>query len=93
MFKHTGIPQGHTGHVRFLTSVELNESVGASGGSEAAAIERNNKTAVRVKNSSHMLIISGGDGFEDFRTSGTNTMNEVAGREDSTNHLLLWQQA
>lgn len=42
-----------------------------------------------------MLIISGGDGFElfeDFRTSGTNTMNEVAGREDSTNHLLLWQQ-
>lgn len=42
-----------------------------------------------------MLIISGGDGFElfeDFRTSGTNTTNEIAGREDSTNHLLLWQQ-
>jgi hypothetical protein len=40
-----------------------------------------------------MLIISGGDGFEDFRTTGTNPMNEIAGREDSTNHLLLWQQS
>lgn len=38
-----------------------------------------------------LLIISGGDGFEDFGTSGTSTASEIAGREDSTNHLLLWQ--
>lgn len=39
-----------------------------------------------------ILVISGGDGFEDFGTSGTNpAASEVAGREDSTNHLLLWQ--
>lgn len=38
-----------------------------------------------------LLIISGGDGFEDFRNSGANPMSDVAGREDSTNHLLLWQ--
>lgn len=38
-----------------------------------------------------LLIISGGDGYEDFRNAGANTLNEVAGREDSTNHLLLWQ--
>jgi Rho guanine nucleotide exchange factor 17 len=38
------------------------------------------------------LIISGGDGFEDFRTTGAN-VNEIAGREDSTNHLLMWQQS
>ena len=37
---------------------------------------------------SKMLVISGGDGYEDFRNSNT---SEVAGREDSTNHLLLWQ--
>jgi hypothetical protein len=34
-----------------------------------------------------LLVISGGDGYEDFRTS---SVSEVAGREDSTNHLLLW---
>lgn len=96
----TGIPQGHTGHVRFLTSVDINESVSGSGepstATTATAVsERSSKGVETANNSSHMLIISGGDGFElfeDFRTSGTNTMNEVAGREDSTNHLLLWQQ-
>jgi hypothetical protein len=35
-----------------------------------------------------MLVISGGDGYEDFRT---NVVNEAAGKDDSTNHLLLWQ--
>lgn len=40
---------------------------------------------------SKVLIISGGDGYEDFRNSGVNPMSDIAGREDSTNHLLLWQ--
>ena len=34
-----------------------------------------------------ILVISGGDGYEDFSASGS---SELAGREDSTNHLLLW---
>ncbi len=34
------------------------------------------------------LLISGGDGYEDFSSSG---QSEAVGREDSTNHLLLWQ--
>lgn len=38
-----------------------------------------------------LLVISGGDGFEDFGTPSPNTTSEVAGREDSTNHLVLWQ--
>jgi len=38
-----------------------------------------------------ILIISGGDGYEDFRNSGANSLSEIAGREDSTNHLLIWQ--
>lgn len=40
--------------------------------------------------STNLLIISGGDGYEDFRNSGAHPSNEVSGREDSTNHLLLW---
>lgn len=41
--------------------------------------------------SSTILVISGGDGYEDFRNSGANSLSEIAGREDSTNHLLIWQ--
>lgn len=80
-FFHSGIPQGHTGHVRFLTSVEIDETASTK------RISTSNDST-----SNYVLIISGGDGYEDFRTNGTNTMNEVAGREDSTNHLLMWQQ-
>lgn len=81
-----GIPQGHTGHVRFLTLVEIDEN---------ASTKRSTKSfesSSSETDSNYVLIISGGDGYEDFRTTGTNTMNEVAGREDSTNHLLMWQQ-
>jgi len=35
-----------------------------------------------------LLVISGGDGYEDFRQS---SFPDSVGREDSTNHLLLWQ--
>ena len=34
-----------------------------------------------------VLVIAGGDGYEDFRSSGS----ELSGRDDSTNHLLLWR--
>jgi hypothetical protein len=34
-----------------------------------------------------ILVISGGDGYEDFSNSAS---SDLAGREDSTNHLLLW---
>lgn len=35
-----------------------------------------------------MLVISGGDGYEDFRLTSS---SETVGRDDSTNHLLLWR--
>lgn len=61
--------------------------------STAAAANTNKAVASAPKSSEHngLLIISGGDGFEDFRSSGTNPLSDIAGREDSTNHLLLWQ--
>ncbi|KAA0203544.1 hypothetical protein HAZT_HAZT008850, partial [Hyalella azteca] len=34
-----------------------------------------------------LLVISGGDGSEDFRNANA---SELAGRDDSTNHLLMW---
>ena len=77
-----GISHGHTGHVRFLTSVEIDD------------IEMkipNSKALEATANQKRILIISGGDGYEDFRNTGNNTISEVAGREDSTNHLLMWQ--
>ena len=95
----TGIPHGHTGHVRFLTCVDTLASpdipggpgaggtgAGASRGPGLARLSGGRKEpgAVSV---SRMLVISGGDGYEDFSASGS---SELAGREDSTNHLLLW---
>ncbi|XP_067663599.1 rho guanine nucleotide exchange factor 17-like [Haliotis asinina] len=93
----TGLVYGHTGHVRFLTSVEL--SVGGSQKSEAKESQgegsampdlhrRSSMAATIATMATRMLVISGGDGYEDFRNTSA---NEAAGRDDSTNHLLLWQ--
>jgi Rho guanine nucleotide exchange factor 17 len=71
--------------VRFLTAVEIDGSIASK------RILKNYDIPNSDANSKLVLVISGGDGFEDFRTNGTNTMNEGAGREDSTNHLLMWQ--
>lgn len=97
---------GHTGHVRFLTSVEINSSAvpkadvalhlaGEGSTSEQAGgysvhdmHRRSSMAATTATMASRMLVISGGDGYEDFRST---TANEGAGRDDSTNHLLLWQ--
>lgn len=80
----TGISHGHTGHVRFLTCVEV-----SSYGNNENQQHRNSYRGKpeQRNNLSKLLVISGGDGYEDFRSSN---LSEVAGREDSTNHLLLW---
>uniref|UniRef100_A0A4Y0BH68 DH domain-containing protein n=1 Tax=Anopheles funestus TaxID=62324 RepID=A0A4Y0BH68_ANOFN len=91
----TGLPHGHTGHVRFLTFVESPDSdadlvqegsVSSAGAQNSAGSGKAGKASLQ-----DLLVISGGDGYEDFRSAGNNTMSEVAGREDSTNHLLLWK--
>ncbi|GLV39352.1 uncharacterized protein CBL_13229 [Carabus blaptoides fortunei] len=79
----TGVPHGHTGHVRFLTSMES-----ATATTDSAPQQYNYGGMSEMSNlNSKLLVISGGDGYEDFRSSN---MSDVAGREDSTNHLLLW---
>lgn len=90
----TGSAHGHTGHVRFLTSVELPEGfdvhfpsqVESELSSDGAVHQRRSSTLLTGK--STLLVISGGDGYEDFRL---NSSSETVGRDDSTNHLLLWR--
>ncbi|KAI5629712.1 rho guanine nucleotide exchange factor 17-like, partial [Silurus asotus] len=89
----TGSAHGHTGHVRFLTSIELPEGFDvhfpsqaeSEMSSDAGVQQRRSSTLLTGK--STLLVISGGDGYEDFRL---NSSSETVGRDDSTNHLLLW---
>ncbi|CAK6970374.1 rho guanine nucleotide exchange factor 17-like [Scomber scombrus] len=102
-----GSAHGHTGHVRFLTSIELPEgfdmnfpppasdSTGNQSQSSSTvegSLQRRDSTRRRA--SAHLppknnhLVISGGDGYEDFRLTNS---SETVGRDDSTNHLLLWR--
>lgn len=88
-----GVPHGHTGHVRFLTFVETVPPQSGEGlvVRPSSHHRYSMKSKPELQSSSNtnvkLLVISGGDGYEDFRTS---SVSEVAGREDSTNHLLLW---
>uniref|UniRef100_A0A8D0HNN8 Rho guanine nucleotide exchange factor 17 n=1 Tax=Sphenodon punctatus TaxID=8508 RepID=A0A8D0HNN8_SPHPU len=88
-----GLSQGHTGHVRFLTTIELPSGFDIlfplprdPGAEKMTEAERRDPTRHRSK--SKMLVISGGDGYEDFRLTNS---SESVGRDDSTNHLLLWR--
>uniref|UniRef100_T1J1Q2 Tryptophan 2,3-dioxygenase n=1 Tax=Strigamia maritima TaxID=126957 RepID=T1J1Q2_STRMM len=91
-----GIPHGHSGHVRFLTFVEMqpnSDNLSRSRychrslkGRDGVSFSRRSSLSATMANK--MLVISGGDGYEDFRNTD---LGEAAGRDDSTNHLLLWQ--
>ncbi|XP_014488562.1 PREDICTED: rho guanine nucleotide exchange factor 17 isoform X2 [Dinoponera quadriceps] len=87
----TGIPHGHTGHVRFLTCVETTSPPKADPRPKVNRYSlKSSKTQPSNISRCKFLVISGGDGYEDFR--GPQASAELqAGREDSTNHLLLWK--
>ncbi|XP_031817323.1 rho guanine nucleotide exchange factor 17 isoform X2 [Sarcophilus harrisii] len=96
-----GLVQGHTGHVRFLTAIELPDNFDLlcpppshdASPEKPPLLERRDSSRHRgsapAPAKPKMLVISGGDGYEDFRLSGSSS--ETVGRDDSTNHLLLWR--
>ncbi|XP_062241277.1 rho guanine nucleotide exchange factor 17-like [Platichthys flesus] len=102
-----GSAHGHTGHVRFLTSIELPEgfdmnfplpstdSTGTQSQSSSTVdgnLQRHDsarrRASAHIPPKTNHLVISGGDGYEDFRLTNS---SETIGRDDSTNHLLLWR--
>lgn len=95
----TGSPHGHTGHVRFLTSVEVpkgsfhavdyeNSRISPSPSNNRIKRNNNNISELDSNDVTTTLVVSGGDGYEDFRY---NQQSEAVGRDDSTNHLLIWR--
>ncbi|XP_060032839.1 rho guanine nucleotide exchange factor 17 isoform X2 [Erinaceus europaeus] len=99
-----GLGQGHTGHVRFLAAVQLPDGFNLlcpspplapdTGPEKLPSLELQDSPRHRGPASARpkMLVISGGDGYEDFRlSSGGGGSSETVGRDDSTNHLLLWR--
>lgn len=103
---HSGVPFGHTGHVRFITYVDYTKIQKAAAANaphtepppaepspsrkKPSATDKTGPNG-KADDSPVYLVISGGDGYEDFRNAGVTPLSDVAGREDSTNHLLLWQ--
>ncbi|XP_015244804.1 PREDICTED: rho guanine nucleotide exchange factor 17 [Cyprinodon variegatus] len=102
-----GSAHGHTGHVRFLTSIELPEGFNmnfpstttdtAGNNSQRSSIDdgslqrrdsTHRRASTHIPAKTNHLVISGGDGYEDFRLTSS---SETVGRDDSTNHLLLWR--
>uniref|UniRef100_A0A3B4AD28 ARHGH n=1 Tax=Periophthalmus magnuspinnatus TaxID=409849 RepID=A0A3B4AD28_9GOBI len=81
-----GSAHGHTGHVRFLTAIELPEGLDMNFPQRRDSARRRASGHLIPKN--NHLVISGGDGYEDFRLTNS---SETVGRDDSTNHLLLWR--
>ncbi|XP_067134437.1 rho guanine nucleotide exchange factor 17 isoform X1 [Centruroides vittatus] len=75
----SGISQGHTGHVRFLTCVDMEQF------RDTHRLSYSDNPDEIIKNNK-LLVISGGDGYEDFQSG----FSEALGHDDSTNHLLLW---
>ncbi|KAG8522809.1 Rho guanine nucleotide exchange factor 17 [Galemys pyrenaicus] len=99
-----GLGQGHTGHVRFLAAVQLPDGFNLlcptppppqdTGPEKLPSLDHRDSPRHRGPASARpkMLVISGGDGCEDFRlSSGGGGSSEAVGRDDSTNHLLLWR--
>lgn len=99
-----GLGQGHTGHVRFLAAVQLPDGFDLlcptplpppdTGPEKLPSLDHRDSPRHRSPTSARpkMLVISGGDGYEDFRlSSGGVSSSETVGRDDSTNHLLLWR--
>lgn len=100
----SGSPHGHTGHVRFLTSVEVPKSLfkptdfekqkdNSRNSSVSSSSKKSKENLCKSSNNSDSnatvtLVVSGGDGYEDFRY---NQQTDTVGRDDSTNHLLIWR--
>ena len=105
---------GHTGLVRFVTTIRLHQEVVEVNGrgkrerelgsqssprhhhrsfSDTSTIDEEEEYSTPVAEPAAAavacaeIVVSGGDGFEDFRTSGD---AEVDGRDDSTSHILTW---
>lgn len=97
----TGSPHGHTGHVRFLTSVEVPKAAFKGTEYDNTRISPSPNNRIKRKdlldkqksldlsdnNGTVTLVVSGGDGYEDLY----NQQSEAVGRDDSTNHLLIWR--
>lgn len=86
MANNSNVPPSHSG---VSSRTDRANSSNADAQPLSKDIKRRSSVATTTATlATRMLVITGGDGYEDFRT---NVFNESAGRDDSTNHLLLWQ--
>ena len=72
------------GHVRIMTLAEVCVGVGVR-----------NEQEKRSSCASHLLLISGGDGFDDSMINSSENLAvsspTISNKEDNASHLLIWQ--
>ncbi|KAF8795208.1 Rho guanine nucleotide exchange factor 17 like protein [Argiope bruennichi] len=87
-----GMPHGHFGYVRFITSLYATSGRDSSAHEGLSSLDDCSVPCTSADISSDSpysaLVISGGDGYEDF---SSRVSADTTGRDDSTNHLLMWR--
>ncbi|GBN51628.1 hypothetical protein AVEN_249344-1 [Araneus ventricosus] len=86
------MPHGHFGYVRFITSIYATSRRNSSVYDGLSSFDDSSRPCSSADASSSSpysaLVISGGDGYEDFSNM---VAVDTTGRDDSTNHLLMWR--
>ncbi|XP_054715592.1 rho guanine nucleotide exchange factor 17-like [Uloborus diversus] len=84
------MPQGHFGHVRFICGINAQDFTPTSYQEKGAPPPTPKDDPSSAQTFVTSLMISGGDGYEEFGAFQP-ISDAPTGREDSTNHLLMWK--
>lgn len=81
---------GHSGHVKFLHLIEIEEDSDQE--SDQPVDVNNNDSGPTMKIDTDLFLISGGSGVDVYGPTGEHQfVPNLNSDEDSMNHLLLWQ--
>lgn len=89
---------GHSGHVKLLRLIEIDDDqssaeLSGGGGAERGQQKADEESTSNVLDRSNLYLISGGTGLDIYGPNGEqqNFISQLNSDEDSLNHLMIWQ--